>query len=83
MEFVGQELPYLTTIEDEEKDFTCKVFDAVPEPQVDCFLDGNRLEGGFGNYQTGLTEFRHQMRSGDLLAYLSLDCLSDGIISCS
>ena len=25
---------------------------------------------------TSLTEFMHQMRSGDLLAYLSLNCLS-------
>ena len=32
---------------------------------------------------TNLTEFRHQMRSGDLLAYLSLNCPSSGIVSCS
>ena len=29
---------------------------------------------------TSLTEFRHQMRSGDLLAYLSLNCVSNGIV---
>ena len=28
--------------------------------------------------QTSLTKFRHQMRSGDLLAYLSLNCPSSG-----
>ena len=32
---------------------------------------------------TSLTEFRHEMRSGDLLAYLSLNCPSSGIVSCS
>ena len=33
--------------------------------------------------KTSLTEFRHQMRSGDLLAYVYLNCVCNGIISCS
>ena len=33
--------------------------------------------------KTSLTEFRHQMRSGDLPAYLSLNCLFNGVVSCS
>ena len=32
--------------------------------------------------ETSLTEFRHKMRSGDLLAYLYLNGLSIGIVSC-
>ena len=32
--------------------------------------------------KTSLTEFRHQMRSGDLLAYLSLNYPSHGIVFC-
>ena len=31
---------------------------------------------------TSLTEFRHQVRSGDLLAYLSLNRPSSDIVSC-
>ena len=30
--------------------------------------------------ETSLTEFRHQMLSGDLLAYLLLNCPSSGIV---
>ena len=30
--------------------------------------------------KTSLTEFRNQMRSGDLLAYLSLNCPINGIV---
>ena len=41
------------------------------------------MGGGIEKKRTSLTEFRHQMRSGDLLAYLYLNCLSNGIISCS
>ena len=53
-----------------------------------------RKNGSFKNYerrgkkermektQTSLTEFRQQMRSGDLLAYLSLKSLFNGIVSC-
>ena len=33
--------------------------------------------------KTSLTEVRHQMRSGDLPAYLSLNCLFNDIFSCS
>ena len=33
--------------------------------------------------KTSRTEFGQQMRSGDLTAYLSLNCLSDGLVSCS
>ena len=36
----------------------------------------------FKIWETSLTEFRHQMRSGDLLAYLSLNHHSNGTISC-
>ena len=35
------------------------------------------------NVKTILTEFRHQMRSGDLPPYLSLNWFSNGIVSCS
>ena len=34
------------------------------------------------NTRTSLTEFRHQMRSGVWLAYLSLNCLFNGIVWC-
>ena len=41
--------------------------------------DDVNCDGG----ETSLTEFRHQIRSGDLLAYLYLNGLSNGIVSCS
>ena len=34
-------------------------------------------------FVTSRTEFGQQMRSGDLIEYLSLNCLSNGIVSCS
>ena len=36
---------------------------------------------GLGREKTSRTEFGQQMRSGDLLAYLSLNCLSNGTVS--
>ena len=32
------------------------------------------------DHSTSLTEFRHQMRSGNLLVYLSLNCPLNGIV---
>ena len=41
------------------------------------------LLGGGGDRGTSLTEVRHQMRSSELAAYLSLKCLSNGKVTSS
>ena len=43
----------------------------------------NRQHSRITNTRTSRTEFGQQMRSGDLPAYLSLNCLLNGIVSCS